>query len=160
MFKLLLLNLAWLYIKTWHICPCSFRLPWHWWKVIVGRRRHKFNVELCRQLSQQQGLFFLQRKAIFYVTFDLQTLYGLTVMWIIHNIFVYRVCGPWLIASLHDGDHNYQNNIDQCLYACACLSSVGITTLSACRVCLSYEPLFHSYRLRVIIRRQTFVWLR
>ena len=47
------------------ICSCWFWWPWPWCKVMVGRQRQKFSVELFWQLSKQQALNLLQRWAIF-----------------------------------------------------------------------------------------------
>ena len=47
-FQLCHSHLAWRQPYTWHICLCSFRWPWPWCKVTVGRQ--KINFELSRQL--------------------------------------------------------------------------------------------------------------
>ena len=45
----------------------------------MGRQRHTFSVELFRQLSKQQALNLLQRKANFFLRdLDFENVYGLT----------------------------------------------------------------------------------
>ena len=53
----------------YYICSCSFRLPWTWCKVIVGRQRQNFSPELSRQVSKQQATTV----GLFYVTLTLKT---------------------------------------------------------------------------------------
>ena len=71
---------------AWHIvCSCSFRGPWPWYKVIVGRQRQTFSVEWSRQLSKQQDKYYIcnnDGRPFFFFIHVTQTLK--TCVWLDH----------------------------------------------------------------------------
>ena len=67
------------YIQTWHdgkpygchICSCSIRWHWLWYKVTVSLQR--YNKKSMLNVSKQYALNLLQRLAMFYATLTLPT---------------------------------------------------------------------------------------